>query len=192
MQNKKPGIETIQFKGETYPAFQADGFAANFAFAYAEKICKGFGYDIGCNRLEWAFPGATPIDPILDSENDAYNLKMGPVDYIFSSHCLEHLPDWVKALDYWNSKLKDNGVLFLYLPDHSQKYWRPHHNRKHLHAFTPEIIKAYFYDNLHMWRNVFVSGVDLNNSFMVMAEKGDNFKFYNAALAEGGRGVSAE
>jgi hypothetical protein len=43
-----------------------------------------------------------------------------------------------------------------------------------------------------MWKNVFVSGVDLNNSFMVMAEKGNNFKFYNTAPAEGGRGVSAE
>lgn len=164
-------IETIEFKGDKYPAFQAEGFAANYAFAYAQRICKGFGYDIGCNRLEWAFPGAVPIDPIINSQDDALHLNHGVADYIFSSHCLEHLPNWVKALDYWNSMLKEKGVLFLYLPDHSQKYWRPHHNRKHLHSFTPKILRAYFVDQPDMWDNVFVSGVDLNSSFMVMAER---------------------
>ena len=55
-------IETIEFKEKSYPLFQIKGNAAQFAIPFAEKVCHGEGYDIGCSNLEWAFPGATPID----------------------------------------------------------------------------------------------------------------------------------
>lgn len=162
-------IETIIHSGRHYPRFQSEGFAAKFAIPFARQVCKGEGYDIGCNRPQWAFPGAIPIDPEFSTAYDAYNLPDGEVDYVFSSHCLEHLPDWVKALDYWKQHIKAGGVLFLYLPDYSQTYWRPWHNRKHVHVFTPDIIRDYLKDR--GWINIFVSGVDLNNSFIAMAEK---------------------
>lgn len=161
-------IETIQFKDHTYPAFQSQGFAAQFAFPFAEKVCKSKGYDIGCNRAEWCFPIAMGIDPLL-GKWDASNLPYTDMDYIFSSHCLEHLPDWVAALDYWQTKLKTGGVLFLYLPHPSQQYWRPWNNRKHIHSLSPEVIKDYLTDR--GWDKIFVSGCDLNNSFIAMAEK---------------------
>lgn len=177
-------VETIYFKGETYPKFQAEGFAAKFAFTFAKEVCKGEGYDIGCNRLEWALPGALPIDPVFgnkiisldggrnlfDHKNyHALELPEGKVDYIFSSHCLEHVPEWVETLNYWYEKLLTGGTLFLYLPDHSQIYWRPWNNRKHVHAFTREIIYSYFYDK--GFKNIFISGIDLNNSFIIFGEK---------------------
>jgi predicted SAM-dependent methyltransferase len=165
-------IETITFKNESYPKFQSQGNAAKFALPFAMEVCKGVGFDIGCNRPEWAFPGAVKIDPVLNDWN-AFNLPAYKVDYIFSSHCLEHLEKWTDALDNWYNHLKDGGVMFLYLPDFSQKYWRPWHNRKHVIAFTPEIIKAYFEDK--GFKNIFCSGVDLNNSFMIMGEKEDLF-----------------
>ena len=40
------------------------------------------------------FPGSTPIDLDFDDPYHADNLPDGEVDYIFSSHCLEHVPDW--------------------------------------------------------------------------------------------------
>ncbi len=172
-------IQTVTHLGKIYPKFQSEGFAARFAIPFAREVCKGIGVDIGCNRAEWALPFAIPVDPAMN-EWDAYNLpsylyegeiKHEQFDYIFSSHCLEHLPDWVKALDYWYSKIKSGGVLFLYLPDHSQSYWRPWSNRKHLHCFTPEIIASYFEDQPNKWKLAFVSSIDLNNSFMVIAEK---------------------
>ncbi len=91
------------------------------------------------------------------------------VDYIFSSHCLEHVPDWVFTLDYWYDKLVSGGILFLYLPDFSQRYWRPWNNKKHKHVFTPEIISEYL--KYKKYKNIFVSGIDLNNSFMCVCEK---------------------
>jgi hypothetical protein len=85
---------------------------------------------------------------------------------------LEHLPNWVKALNYWNTRLKPGGVVFLYLPDmESQTYWRGWHNTKHTHYLTPRILREYFDDNNHIWQKVFVSGVDANNSFTCFAEK---------------------
>jgi SAM-dependent methyltransferase len=115
-------------------------------------------------------PDSIPIDPVLNDYN-AYDLPLDEVGYIFSSHCLEHLHNWVEALDYWHKVLNVGGVVFLYLPDHSQSYWRPWNNRKHIHCLTPEIVGNYFLDQPEMWKNVFVSGIDLNNSFTVIAEK---------------------
>ena len=161
-------IKTIQYKEHTYPSFQSEGNAAQFAIPYAKHVCIGTGVDIGCNRLEWSFPGSLPVDPIIN-EYDALNFPYENLDYVFSSHCLEHLYDWVSVLDYWTSKLKVGGVLFLYLPDYSQEYWKPWNNRKHLNIFSPTIIKDYFEDR--NYNTIFTSQVDLNNAFMVMAEK---------------------
>jgi SAM-dependent methyltransferase len=164
-------INIIEFKSKNYPKFQTEGNAAQFAIPYAKHVCKGKGVDVGCNRIEWSFPESIPVDPNINSQYDALNfpLEAYDLDYIFSSHCLEHLYDWVKVLDYWTFKLKSGGTLFLYLPDYSQEYWRPWNNKKHLNIFTPEIIVDYMNDN--GYKNVFKSGVDLNNAFIVMGEK---------------------
>jgi len=162
-------IKTIEFKDKSYPSYQGDGNGSQFAIPYAKYVCKGKGYDIGCMKKEWSFPGSTPIDLDFDDEWHALNLPEGEVDYIYSSHCLEHVDDWVDVMNYWGDKLSEGGVLFLYLPDYSQEYWRPWNNRKHKHVLTPEIIKDYLTDK--GYKNIFTSGVDLNNAFMVMAEK---------------------
>lgn len=161
-------IDTILFKSKRYPLFQAEGFAAQFAFPFANRVLRGHGLDIGCMNVDWSFPGSHPIDISFDDDYDAMNLPDGLFDYIFSSHCLEHLDNWVDALDYWKSKLDKGSVLFLYLPHPSQKYWLPWSNRKHIHILHPEIIEEYLHDR--GWKNVFVSGCDLNNSFIAMAE----------------------
>lgn len=161
-------INIIKYKEHNYPSFQSQGNAAQFAIPYAKHVCSGVGVDIGCNRLEWSFPGSLPVDPAIN-EYDALNFPYDNLDYIFSSHCLEHLYDWVDVLDYWTDKLKIGGVLFLYLPDYSQTYWRPWNNRKHLNIFNPTILKDYLEDK--KYNNIFTSQVDLNNAFMIMAEK---------------------
>lgn len=162
-------IQTIKFKDTIYPAFQADGNAARWIMPFAQEICKGTGYDIGCGRKEWAFPGAICIDEAFEGEYNAHNLPAMQVDYIFSSHCLEHVDDWVAALDIWTQRIRKGGVLFLYLPDYSQEYWRPWNNRKHVNILTPGIITDYLRDAGYV--KIFASGVDLNNSFTVIAER---------------------
>lgn len=182
-------ITTVEYQGESYPAFQASGNAARFCRAFAQEVCQGEGYDIGCNRLEWALPGAIPVDLNLSGRSlpmypsgpggalprlpawydNGLTLPEDRVDYIHSSHCLEHLPDWVGALDHWGSRLKADGTLFLYLPHPDQVYWRPFHNRKHIHSLSPFMIERYLHDR--GYKNIFVSQRDMNHSFIAMAQK---------------------
>lgn len=162
-------IETIKFNDKEYPRFQTNGFAARFAMPFALEVCKGEGVDIGCNRLEWKFPGSYAVDPEINQYH-ATDFPYTNLDYVFSSHCLEHIPDWVGTLEYWTERIKSGGILFLYLPDYSQEYWRPWNNRKHVHTFRPEIIRDYLESTLR-FKNIFVSGVDLYNSFVTIAEK---------------------
>lgn len=164
-------IETIWHNGKEYPRFQSEGFAAQFAIPFAQKVCHGTGFDIGCNRSEWSLPGAILIDPIINGEYNAMRLPPIKVDFVFSSHAAEHLSNWVEAVDYWITKIKSGGTLFLYLPDMSaQSYWRPWNNRKHIHYLTPEILNQYLSDHPELHK-VFVSGTDMNCSFIAMAEK---------------------
>ena len=79
------------------------------------------------------------------------------------------MEDWVGVLDYWKTRLKLGGTLFLYLPDYSQVYWRPWNNRKHINILSPIIMKDYLEDRKFI--NIFISQVDLNNAFMIMAQK---------------------
>ena len=162
-------IPTINYQGSTYPAFQKTGNASRFIQPFALEVCKGEGYDIGYCKEEWKLPGAFGID-IADGKGfDANNLPAGNlVDYIFSSHCLEHVENWVDTLEYWLKHLKPGGTMFLYLPDFSQKYWRPWNNRKHRSVLDPVAIRTFLEDK--GCKNIFVSGVDLNNSFTVMCE----------------------
>lgn len=167
-------MEIIEYGGEHYPKFQSEGFASRWTFPFAMELLKGMGYDVGCNRLEWKLPESDertvkPIDITFSDEWHAMNLPYEKVDFIFSSHCLEHLPSYVNALEYWIGKLKEGAVLYLYLPHKSQKYWLPWNNRKHIHSFDGEEIKQMLEDRGMI--NIFLSGVDLNSSFTIVAEK---------------------
>ncbi len=175
-------MDIITFKDKTYPAIQAHGFASQYAFAFAENFCNGVGVDVGYCKPEWKLPPANGTDHgkicssvgvEFECDVNAMHMAAFGLDYIFSSHCLEHLPDYVAALDYWSTKLRPGGTLFLYLPNMDyQEYWNPANNRKHIHYLNPAIIQSYFDNRRDMWRNVFVTqGWDLNGSFYAVAEK---------------------
>ena len=117
----------------------------------------------------WCLPGSIHIDPVINGK-DGNALPETHVDYIFSSHCLEHFNNWVTGLEHWVSRIKPGGILLLYLPDYSQEYWRPWNNRKHKHIMNPGHI-ADMLTSLNM--TVTVTGVDLNNSFAVLAIKNE-------------------
>lgn len=164
-------IETVHFMGKDYPAFQTNGHASRFCMPFALEVCKGVGFDIGCNRAEWSLPGSILVDPNFQDEYHAMNLPNLQVDYIFSSHMAEHFNgNLADMFDYWATKIRSGGTLFLYLPDYSQEYWRFWNNRKHIHTLTPDIIRDCL-TSLGHFHKIFVSGVDMYNSFIAMAEK---------------------
>lgn len=111
----------------------------------ALKYCEGLGLDIGANK--WPLPGALSVDNGIEN---AYNLNVEDesLDYIFSSHCFEHLSYPNKALDLWVSKIKPGGIIFLYLPHPDMVMWRINelHGQKHKWMPTPLIVRGMFKD----------------------------------------------
>lgn len=163
-------IEEIEYKGVKYPVFQSREYSSQYIVPVALKVCTGIGYDIGCKKREWSLPGSIPIDICFNDGYHALNLPQSNVDYIFSSHCLEHLDDWVKALEFWVDTLKPTGTLFLYLPHFDQEYWRPWNNRKHKHILSSTIIREAL-KNTSKVHKIHFSERDINHSFVVMCEK---------------------
>jgi SAM-dependent methyltransferase len=107
-----------------YPSYLNAGNAMKFIQDIALEYCKGIGLDIGAGQFP--LPGAIPIDQNM--YNNAYCLSSFPdssVDYVFSSHCLEHLQHWDRAIVEWIRVLKPGGILFLYLPHESMEMWHP-------------------------------------------------------------------
>ena len=168
-------IKTIKDRDQLVPAYIAEGFHAQYIFPIAKQVCRGLGLDIGCSREEWKLPGSFGIDPKITPKYDALNLPIRPKvkqwDYIFSSHCLEHIFDYMKVLRYWTDNLLLGGVLFLYLPHPNCRYWRPHFkkNDPHYHTFYPKQMKEIFEDL--GYNNIFVSECDAAFSFSIFGNK---------------------
>lgn len=151
-----------EYKGGKYPDYLKTGNAMQFIAAAALQFCRGRGVDVGAGK--WPLPGATPVD--LTNGGDAYKLPEGKYDYIFSSHCLEHLTHPVAAIEHWKSRIKPGGVLFLYLPHPEMIYWLPQNNRKHLHLFRPVDVVTMLRDLGFI--NVIYSERDMAWSFSVV------------------------
>jgi hypothetical protein len=159
----------IAHNGIQYPSHQAIGGASLWIRPLAQHYCVGQGLDIGYSKEKWMLPGAIGIEPDIDPTYHAMHLPKGEFDYIHASHSLEHVKEnWPNVLDYWLSKIRVGGILFLYLPHKSQSYWNVEYNRKHVHEFGRGKIRRYLQSLGH---KVYVSGVDHNNSFVVICEK---------------------
>ena len=111
------------YGGEFYPDYITVGGNSLAIQRIALNFCRGKGIDVGANY--WPLPGSVPIDtergPGIEHTIDEIPPKSQ--DYVFSSHCLEHIERWGDALDLWASKIKRGGHLFLYLPHPSCKLW---------------------------------------------------------------------
>lgn len=135
------------------------------------EYTRGRGLDIGCGPSK-AFPHfigvdnrkdtklfGVPMDPDL-TVPDASNLDMfasNSMDFVFSSHLLEHIEDHEAALSEWWRVVKVGGNLCLYLP-HKNLYpnvGKEGANPDHKHDFSEkDIIEA-------MKKNLSAGGWDL-------------------------------
>ena len=160
-------VSLFEYKDRLYPEYIKHGNACQFITPFALQFCKGRGLDIGAGK--WPLPGAIPVDQD-DDVYHAMNLPpVGAVNYIFSSHCLEHLANPVAVLEYWLDNLLPGGVLFLYLPHPHMEYWLPQNNRKHLHTWMPRVMAKMVSDLGFI--NVIHSERDLAWSFAVVGVK---------------------
>lgn len=162
----------FEYNNRQYPSLVRGGCHSQYILPVAQKFCVGKGIDIGCAKDSWAFPGADKCDLTMASPwNDALKIPMKDdhYDFVFSSHCLEHIADYYSALVEWTRVIKPNGILFLYLPSVDCEYWRPANDRKHLHILYPADIK---YDLSKLgYDPILLSGTDLAYSYSVVARK---------------------
>jgi SAM-dependent methyltransferase len=141
----KEGSIYYMYMQKSYPESVATGNAVDHIKSFALEFCKGKGLDIGSKY--WPLDGAIGVDN-LPHEN-AYKLDRWDdeaLDYIFSSHCLEHLSDWQSALNLWSRKIKQSGIIFLYLPHESMSLWAPGSpwvGADHVWSPTCEIVTDY-------------------------------------------------
>lgn len=147
--------DLFHYRGELYPEYLKTGNAMQFIAPTALKFCRGRGLDVGAGK--WPLAGAEPVE--YSNGQNAYALPEGQWDYIFSSHCLEHLQNPVAALEHWQSRLRAGGTLFLYLPHPDMEYWRPQNCRKHLHTWRPAemariLVDLGFIDVIHGERDL--------------------------------------
>jgi len=119
------------------------------------SVLQGSGIDIGC--------GPDPITPEarrFDVEDGDANCITRYVhdqfDFVYSSHCLEHMFDPRSALREWWQLVKPGGHLFFIVPDedlYEQGVFPSRFNRDHKATFT--ICKA------HSWSPVSYNVLDL-------------------------------
>ena len=103
-------------------------------------ILEGRGLDIGC--------GPDPVRPDVQrfdiEHGDANRITeflsaSESFDYVFSSHCLEHMHDPDRALAEWWTLVRPGGTMIVIVPDedlYEQGYWPSLFNPDHKATFT--------------------------------------------------------
>lgn len=113
------------------------------------EYTSGRGLDLGCGPYK-TFPhfigvdnghhwGTKGIDVPVDTCEKLDLFGTASVDFVFSSHLLEHIESTEAALREWWRVIKDGGYLILYLP-HKELYpncGEPGANPDHKHDFMP-------------------------------------------------------
>lgn len=114
-----------EYLGKFYPDYLTVGGASHAIFRTASQFCHGKGVDVGAGL--WPLPGSTPVDLLRGpgANSTLADIADNSLDYIFSSHCLEHIKQWHAELDCWISKLKHGGIVFIYLPHPECAIWHP-------------------------------------------------------------------
>lgn len=161
------------YKGIFYPDYLTMGGASHAIFTTANRFCKGYGIDVGAGF--WPFPGSVAVDSYRGTGlvKAVTDFEDNTLDYIFSSHCLEHIESWEHALNKWVKKLRHDGVIFIYLPHPDCEIWHPGSpfvGDGHKWIPTPDIIKQKLIDN-NCAIISFDDGPDAMQSFYVCGRK---------------------
>lgn len=105
---------------------------------FSTKYLKGKVLDIGCGS-DIVCPGAQPFDKEHgDAQRIADFLPAESYDTVYSSHCLEHMPDPKSALQQWWSLVKPGGFLVTVVPHedlYEQGIWPSRFNSDHKATF---------------------------------------------------------
>jgi SAM-dependent methyltransferase len=106
--------------------------------ALEASVLRGEGIDIGCGT-DPVFPGVTQFDLAQGDANHIRRYFDRQFDFVYASHCLEHMVDPRFALEEWWGLVKPGGALFVIVPDedlYEQGFWPSRFNADHKWTFT--------------------------------------------------------
>lgn len=106
--------------------------------ALEHSVLVGEGIDIGCGP-DPVLPGVTPFDLAQGDANEILRHVHRQFDFVYASHCLEHMGDARAAIAQWWALVRPGGVLFVIVPDedlYEQGFWPSRFNRDHKWTFT--------------------------------------------------------
>ncbi len=139
---------------------------------FATRYFVGRGLDVGGGidtlaLFQEFFPLASCISRYDLENGDAQllrNVGDGAFDFLYSSHCLEHMRDAREALANWLRVVKSGGHLVIQVPDedlYEQGQWPSRYNSDHKLTFTISKPKS--------WSPVSVNLLDLLQEFSTLA-----------------------
>jgi SAM-dependent methyltransferase len=105
---------------------------------YFDWIFVGRGIDIGCGD-DPVTPDCVPWDREQGDAQELAGVPPASFDWVYSSHCLEHLPDPWRAVARWWEVLRPGGRLLIVVPDedlYEQGAWPSRYNPDHKRTFT--------------------------------------------------------
>lgn len=103
---------------------------------------KGCGIEVGCNSEDTILPGCIGFT-IGTPHYDGLHLPIptGSVDYVYSSHCLEHMNDAISAIREWWRVVKHGGHIVMVVPHrdlYEKKMEMPSRfSGEHMRFYTP-------------------------------------------------------
>jgi len=149
---------------------------------FFDAYCQGRGIDIGCG--DDPLDGATTWDWGDGDAVHVNGLTHGVYDFVYSSHCLEHLSDPVLAIQNWWRLLKSNGYLILFVP-HRDLFERSRTLRVDPSDYANPVVHRCFIlpdrsDPPHTWGLLDLVNQALGNAprdFIYMKRCDENYEF---------------
>ncbi len=130
----------------------AGGYATSVLTNYRksnnyDKYFVGNGVDIGCgpdplSKDVWTnIERVVPYDFAQGDANTCSNLRDDSFDFVYSSHCLEHMHDPYVAFENWLRICKSGGYIIVALPHeifYEKCQWPSRYNGDHKTSWTLE------------------------------------------------------
>jgi SAM-dependent methyltransferase len=120
-----------------------------------KSILTGKGIDIGCGP-DPVTPNVCKFDVESGDANEITKYVQDEFDFVFSSHCLEHMRNPREAIQDWWKLVRPGGHLFFIVPDedlYEQGVFPSRFNRDHKATFTISKMKS--------WSPVSINVLDL-------------------------------
>jgi len=170
MINRKVGTESQK----TYLDKLQNGFFT--------KYMTGCGLDIGYAGYTSGAEAILPTAIGIDKDYPGYDLKTLPFasntqDYVYNSHCLEHIGDYKQAMQEWFRVLKPKGFMIIVVPHrdlYEKKLKLPSiWNQDHKRFYTPASLLTEIEESLvvNSYRIRFLEDGDKGFDYSTAVEK---------------------